>query len=313
MPALSLAWIGIAAVSALAGIGAGWLLRNLRCRREKEATNAGWQQQIEAQRAEHERLVEQNKNLMQQVSQYKASASDATNRSRELSTVLKEALARRDEMTRELKNARTRLEAAGRETDELRSELEARATHGDALEARDAEITRLSRELSTWQERLPPLLERFRERREEAERLAAELEEARAHIADLESRPRGDDTLAEAVDASTLDEPLVASNDADDVEDEAGGDEADENPNPDPDIDEPPAVGLRDDLKLIRGIGPAIEKTLNELGIFRLHQVADLTDYDVDRIARRLRGFRSRIYREDWIGQARALTAKAQP
>lgn len=307
MPALSLAWIGIAAVAAAAGIGAGWVLRNLRCRREKEAINAGWQQQIEAQRAEHERLVEQNKNLMQQVSQYKASASDASNRSRELSTVLKEALARRDEMTRELKDARTRLDAAGRQANELRSELEARAANGDALEARDAEITRLSRELSTWQERLPPLLERFRERKEEAERLAAELEEARARIEALESRPQSDDTLAEAVDASALDEPLIASNDADDGEDQAGEDDARAG------VDDAPAVGLRDDLKMIKGIGPAIEKTLNELGIFRLHQVADLTDYDVDRIARRLRGFRARIYREDWIGQARALGAQAQP
>ena len=63
----------------------------------------------------------------------------------------------------------------------------------------------------------------------------------------------------------------------------------------------------RDDLKLIKGIGPAIEKTLNELGIFRYDQIADMSEYDIERVARRLRGFRSRIYREDWIGQARDL------
>lgn len=306
MPALSLAWVGIAAITAAAGIAAGWLLRNLRCRREKQAISEGWQQQIEAQRAEHERLVEQNKNLMQQVSQYKASASDATNRSRELSTVLKEALARRDELTRELKDTRTRLDAARQAMVELRADLEARPKAEDAIEARDAEITRLSRELTTWQERLPPLLERFRERSEEVERLAAELEEARERVEELESRPaRSDDTFAEAVDTNALDEPLVASNDEDDGEafDDSGDDY----------VDDAPAVGLRDDLKLIKGIGPAIEKTLNELGIFRLHQVAEMTDYDVDRIARRLRGFRARIDREDWIGQARALGAKAQP
>lgn len=308
MPTLSLAWVGIAAAAAAAGIAAGWLLRNLRCRREKEAINGGWQQQIEAQRAEHERLVEQNKNLMQQVSQYKASATDATNRSRELSSVLKDALARRDEAMRELKDARTRLGAAGREMTQLRSELEARPADGEAVEMRDAEIARLSRELSTWQERLPPLLERFRERNEAAERLAAELEEARYRIDELESRSRSGDTLAEAVDSTALDEPLVASNDADDGDDESVVDYE-----PDDAVDGMPAVGLRDDLKMIKGIGPAIEKTLNELGIFRLHQVAELTDYDVDRIARRLRGFRARIYREDWIGQARTLGAKAEP
>ncbi|MEL7186505.1 MAG: hypothetical protein AAFN50_08750, partial [Pseudomonadota bacterium] len=65
--------------------------------------------------------------------------------------------------------------------------------------------------------------------------------------------------------------------------------------------------GASDDLQQIKGIGPAIEKTLNELGIFRFDQIADMSEYDIDRVANRLRGFRSRIYREDWIGQAREL------
>jgi predicted flap endonuclease-1-like 5' DNA nuclease len=63
----------------------------------------------------------------------------------------------------------------------------------------------------------------------------------------------------------------------------------------------------RDDLKQIKGIGPAIEKTLHELGIFRFDQIAEMNEYDIDRIAKRLKGFRTRIYREDWIGQARDL------
>ncbi|MFQ5609265.1 MAG: endonuclease, partial [Woeseiaceae bacterium] len=63
----------------------------------------------------------------------------------------------------------------------------------------------------------------------------------------------------------------------------------------------------KDDLKQIKGVGPAIEKTLNELGIFRLSQIAAMSEYDIDRVAKRLKGFRSRIYREDWMGQAREL------
>jgi predicted flap endonuclease-1-like 5' DNA nuclease len=62
-----------------------------------------------------------------------------------------------------------------------------------------------------------------------------------------------------------------------------------------------------DDLQQIKGVGPAIEKTLNEMGIFRFNQIAEMSEYDIDRIAHRLKGFRSRIYREDWIGQARDL------
>ena len=67
-------------------------------------------------------------------------------------------------------------------------------------------------------------------------------------------------------------------------------------------LDEP-----KDDLKQIKGVGPAIEKTLNELGIVRFEQIADMSEYDIDRVAQRLKGFHSRIYREDWIGQAREL------
>ncbi len=63
----------------------------------------------------------------------------------------------------------------------------------------------------------------------------------------------------------------------------------------------------RDNLKKIKGVGPAIEKTLNELGIFSFRQIADMSEYDIDRVARKLKGFHSRIYREDWIGQAREL------
>jgi uncharacterized coiled-coil protein SlyX len=42
-------------------------------------------------------------------------------------------------------------------------------------------------------------------------------------------------------------------------------------------------------------------------GFERFHQIADMTEFDIDRVARQLKGFRSRIYREDWIGQARLL------
>ena len=40
---------------------------------------------------------------------------------------------------------------------------------------------------------------------------------------------------------------------------------------------------------------------------FNVFSIADMTEYDIDRVAQRLRGFHSRIYRENWIGQAREL------
>jgi NADH-quinone oxidoreductase subunit E len=74
----------------------------------------------------------------------------------------------------------------------------------------------------------------------------------------------------------------------------------------------PPALpspeGEPDDLKKISGIGPGIEKTLHELGIYHFRQIAQLTPDHVAWIDQRLR-FRGRIEREDWIGQARRLAA----
>jgi len=61
-----------------------------------------------------------------------------------------------------------------------------------------------------------------------------------------------------------------------------------------------------DDLKRINGIGPAIEKTLHELGIFHLRQIAELTPDNVAWLDRHL-AFPGRIEREDWIGQAKTL------
>lgn len=65
--------------------------------------------------------------------------------------------------------------------------------------------------------------------------------------------------------------------------------------------------GTADDLKLISGIGPSIEKMLNGLGIYHFRQIAAFTPENVAWVDRRLR-FRGRIAREDWIGQARALS-----
>jgi predicted flap endonuclease-1-like 5' DNA nuclease len=116
----------------------------------------------------------------------------------------------------------------------------------------------------------------------------------------------------ETVDAAPVSAAMDASNDAveDGVEEDAAEDLVEESAleaDVDEELNDYDTINSRDDLKQIKGIGPAIEKTLHELGIFRFDQIAEMNEYDIDRIAQRLKGFRSRIYREDWIGQARAL------
>ena len=295
MPELSIVHIALMAGTAIVGAVAGWIFRGGRAAQEKAAVNAGWQEQIEAQRREGDRLLEQNKGLMDQVSQFQASHTDAKNRAKELSSVVQEAFARRDELQREIKDIRGNLEAAVNERNQLQSDMAAFDSTEDILREKDARIEKLTLELQNWQDRLPPLIERFRVRNEEAEQFEAELERAHQRIRELESAHHDDlenQTRIEPVtDPDELTDGLDASNDEDS-----------------------PLTGthdIRNDLKMIKGVGPAIEKTLNELGIFSFQQIADMSEYDIDRVAQRLKGFRTRIYREDWIGQARELRDQA--
>jgi F-type H+-transporting ATPase subunit gamma len=61
-----------------------------------------------------------------------------------------------------------------------------------------------------------------------------------------------------------------------------------------------------DDLEVIEGIGPVINRRLNEMGITTFAQIAALTPDEVERIGGEL-DFPGRIERENWIEQARDL------
>ena len=379
------------------GYTLGWISRSSRSVREKKSISAGWQAQIDSQQSEHDRLAEQNKNLMQQISQYQASNKDSKMRAKELSESLKEAFGRRDELQRQLKDIRGNLEVAVTQRDKLQSTASDDVPLSDVLAQRDARIEKLNKELENWQQRVPPLVERYRQRDLEAQQLEVELQKAQDHIATLDSMDRGEHTRIEPVDSSSIPDGLDASNEAhtassildpvdldadeyEDLEDQVSSGDAETDDGDSGDVDDGRAedevsdelpedcqgedeetgisrsdeysdpadpednaddidvgetededgeqisqdvaddfpnvlsddyvTGMRegpDDLRQIKGIGPAIEKTLNDLGIFRFNQIAEMSEYDIDRVAQELKGFRSRIYREDWIGQARTL------
>src|SRR5260370_14521666 len=67
-----------------------------------------------------------------------------------------------------------------------------------------------------------------------------------------------------------------------------------------------------DDLKLINGIGPAVEKRLNGVGIFTFAQLAVLSPADIAAAVADLSGLSAeRIIIQDWISQARKLAAES--
>ena len=66
--------------------------------------------------------------------------------------------------------------------------------------------------------------------------------------------------------------------------------------------------GQADNLKLISGVGPKLEETLNGLGIYHFDQIAGWSSETVDWVDNYL-SFKGRIDRDDWIGQAKTLAA----
>lgn len=78
----------------------------------------------------------------------------------------------------------------------------------------------------------------------------------------------------------------------------------------------PPALGDRpakpDNLKRIKGIGPAFEKKLHQLGIYKFRQIASWTPAERDWVSEAF-GIAGRIEKDDWIGQAVELSEGRNP
>ncbi len=73
--------------------------------------------------------------------------------------------------------------------------------------------------------------------------------------------------------------------------------------------------GAADDLKKISGVGPKLENTLNQTGIFHFDQIARLSQKAIDELDDKL-SFKGRIARDKWVEQAKALmddTVKDEP
>lgn len=65
--------------------------------------------------------------------------------------------------------------------------------------------------------------------------------------------------------------------------------------------------GSPDDLKLIVGVGPMLERMLQQLGITTFRQIARWSERDIDEFDAKLAEFPGRIRRDGWVVQARSL------
>ncbi len=66
-------------------------------------------------------------------------------------------------------------------------------------------------------------------------------------------------------------------------------------------------TGELDDLQLINGVGPTLERKLHRLGIYHFEQIAHLTAEDIKLIDSKLKTYKGRVKRDKWPMQARRL------
>lgn len=69
------------------------------------------------------------------------------------------------------------------------------------------------------------------------------------------------------------------------------------------------AKGDADDLKKIGGVGPKLEGTLNEVGVYHFWQIAEWSADDIAFMDDKL-SFKGRIERDGWIDQAKTFAAE---
>ena len=80
-----------------------------------------------------------------------------------------------------------------------------------------------------------------------------------------------------------------------------------------PELLSKPKGAKGDDLKLIWGVGPALEKMLNKMGIWHFDQVAAWSAADLKWVDERLEGFKGRAKRDEWIKQSKKLATGWRP
>jgi len=69
----------------------------------------------------------------------------------------------------------------------------------------------------------------------------------------------------------------------------------------------PAAVGADDDLRRIKGVGPALSEMLHGLGVHRFDQIAAWSPDEVAKVEAHLGSFQNRIDRDRWVEQAGLL------
>jgi len=154
------------------------------------------------QHAAHERLT------LERLRSADAGSATARSQARKLARELSAARETHAALKEQIREIRGNLELAVVQRDKLRSSAKSSSARSDsiasALRERDDKIARLKRELGRWQERVPPLVERYRVRDLEAQELEIDLERANNRLRELQADTGGSDGTRIDADSSSI-------------------------------------------------------------------------------------------------------------
>ena len=166
---------------------------------------------------------------------------------------------------------------ASRENEKLKTELEDSRTEGRQLRSErnvlEPKLQQYDSELGLLRFRVKQYEQQTIERQEAYQNLQTELEECKTHRRYERKEPVFSDFISDQI------LPGISPEDADE----------------------------KDDLKEIGGIGPAIERKLNNLGINSFKQISELTEVSSQQVSDAIKFFPGRIERDRWVEQASRL------
>ncbi len=305
-----LAWLVAAGVL---GVILGWSVQRARSARELSSREEGWREQLEGSKARWSARVEEKEEQLDRFREV-VDAQEAR------MTALTEDLKAKADSQAELQlifdsvqGRLSQLEVQVQERDgrilrmeeARRDEIAEKEAEISGLRGRIEELRSLEEDLEERESRLENLVQRVREL-EPFEVLLAQRDEERkeleeAHAAELRRRDEEVQRLRHRIQQLaegpsreariTAGEAEGAAEAEEDGEGEAGEKGEEEG----------------DDLTRISGIGPVFERALRELGYRRFKDIAAWDASELNRVARELGSFPSRVRRDRWVEQARAL------
>jgi predicted flap endonuclease-1-like 5' DNA nuclease len=159
-----------------------------------------------------------------------------------------------------------------------------------------------------WQDVVRELELKVRLRDDLIAELKRSIEEQKKHVAAAEARAAAADARAVSAEARTSEAEARASEaQARASEADARASEADARATSAEARASTAPAASADDLKRIKGIGPAFERKLQALGVSSFSTIAAWTEADIERIAEALAILPQRITRDGWIEKAQKL------